>query len=102
MNALVNRGAPRDFIDIFNLCHRGGLTADDCWKVWQAKNPGRPLEQGVAAARTRLQEIESRRPLESIGDDAQRTASRELREWVAVSFCRPKEIIRKIESEGEA
>ena len=40
MNALVNRGAPRDFLDIHAVVEADLLTPARCWELWQAKNPG--------------------------------------------------------------
>lgn len=38
MVALVERGAPRDLRDIYELCHRGLLTVAECWRLWLLKN----------------------------------------------------------------
>jgi predicted nucleotidyltransferase component of viral defense system len=35
MVALVERGAPRDFLDIYTLCQAGLLSVADCWALWR-------------------------------------------------------------------
>jgi predicted nucleotidyltransferase component of viral defense system len=34
MNDLVERGAPRDFLDIYTLCQAEVLSIDECWALW--------------------------------------------------------------------
>ena len=36
MNALVDRGAPRDFTDIRKIVSAGLVTTARCWELWQA------------------------------------------------------------------
>lgn len=72
MNALVNRGAPRDFLDVYEVVRRGLLKVEDCWQLWQAKN-----ESG---------RIEQRRPLDSLPPDERERVSR-VREWIRSELC---------------
>ncbi len=87
MNALVGRGAPRDFTDVFEVCYRGLATPEDCWSLWQQKNP----DQEVSAARSRvllhLEQIAARRPLNSLADPAERKRAQRLRAWVQRRLC---------------
>jgi hypothetical protein len=45
MNALVTRGAPRDFLDIYTLCQRDLAAPEECWEIWKRKNPGLQVSQ---------------------------------------------------------
>jgi hypothetical protein len=86
MNALVGRGAPRDFLDVFEICRRGLADAGACWQAWSDKNPGRsPCEAKVNALR-HLEAIESRRPLASI-PAAERANAEAVRSWVRDGLC---------------
>lgn len=46
MTALVERGAPRDLLDVYELCNRGMLTVGECWNLWAEKNPGADPHEG--------------------------------------------------------
>jgi len=35
MVALVERGAPRDFLDIYTVCQAGLVTLEECWELWR-------------------------------------------------------------------
>lgn len=37
MVALVERGAPQDFLDIYTLCYEGLTTASRCWQLWKVR-----------------------------------------------------------------
>lgn len=86
MNALVMRGAPRDFVDIFRVVHDGLIQPQACWELWQMKNPQSSMQNAKAQALTHLSRIESRRPLEGIGDCAERDAASRLRHWFRLRF----------------
>ncbi|MCW5557269.1 MAG: nucleotidyl transferase AbiEii/AbiGii toxin family protein [Verrucomicrobiae bacterium] len=88
MNALVNRGAPRDYLDIFTACTHGIVSPAECWKLWQAKNPGGDAPQAAAAMLTKLRDIEARRPLEKIPDAQERDKSAIVRAWFPSEFAR--------------
>jgi hypothetical protein len=87
MNALVGRGAPRDFLDVHEVCQRKLATPTDCWSLWHQKNP----EQAVSEARSRvlhhLEQIAVRRPLADITDARERERAGRLRAWVRTSLC---------------
>ncbi len=76
MTALVERGAPRDFLDIYSLCQAGVVTVDECWSTWRQRQVMSGDHGDMARARlaieTHLQRIALHRPLEKIVDAAQR------------------------------
>jgi predicted nucleotidyltransferase component of viral defense system len=37
MVALVERGAPRDLLDIYTLCHSGLYQVAECWDLWRKR-----------------------------------------------------------------
>ena len=37
MVALVERGSPQDFFDIYTLCYEGLTTASGCWQLWKTR-----------------------------------------------------------------
>jgi hypothetical protein len=90
MNALVTRGAPRDFRDIYMLCQQGLTTMPTCWALWQARQQQAGEDQDLARARlaalTHLARIERSRPLEGISDPLQRTEAQMLRAWFKEVF----------------
>jgi len=89
MNALVQRGAPRDFTDIRQLITTGHLTATESWDLWKRKNPDlNPDEARVEVAR-HLHEIELRRPLDTLTEPAQREQARQTRAWFRAVFLQP-------------
>jgi len=86
MNALVNRGAPRDFRDIREIVAAGIATAERCWELWAAKNPGRDVGEARREVQRLLAEIEARRPLERL-EPAERERATELRAWFRDVFA---------------
>ncbi len=46
MTALVERGAPRDLRDIYELCIREISNPTECWHLWNDKNPERAVHEG--------------------------------------------------------
>lgn len=81
MTALVQRGAPRDFLDIYQLCTRGVMTLSDCWAAFTAKNPGVAIDEAKRKIIARLAMIETLRPLEAIHPAAAREQAARVREW---------------------
>jgi hypothetical protein len=81
MNALVDRGAPRDFVDIRQLVDSGLLTARRCWELWHAKNPGADPQLAYDKVRIHLATLEARRPLATIQDGQERRRAEETRNW---------------------
>ena len=70
MTALVERGAPRDFRDIYTLCQRGLASPARCWELWEERQrmAGEDTDRRRAslAIRTHLTRIEQVRPLPQI------------------------------------
>ncbi len=85
MVALVERGAPRDFRDIYYLCHAGLMTPADCWKLWRQRQQEARSDTDPHRARlaveTHLTKISQHRPLEAIADSAQRAEAEAVRSW---------------------
>jgi hypothetical protein len=88
MNALVSRGAPRDFLDIYTVCQRGLAAPADCWQAWQEKNPGLDARQARINILEHLAALEGRRPLQSILAAGERSAAEALRAWMKGPFCK--------------
>lgn len=82
MTALVQRGAPRDFLDIAAVLRKGLLAARDCWSLWQEKNPDFSVKLGRANILKYLNALEARRPLATILDDSEREQARATRELI--------------------
>ena len=90
MNALVDRGSPRDFTDIHQLVQAGLIQPEICWQLWERKNP----DAGTSdSAKTKvllhLQSLEQRRPLGSIIDNADKQRASTVRHWFKEIFCKP-------------
>lgn len=92
MTALVERGAPRDFLDIYQLCVTGLLTTKECWDLWHKRQTlfGNDADKVRArlAVETHLERIALQRPLGKIADASQKEQARRLREWFASVFLR--------------
>ncbi len=90
MTALVERGAPRDFLDIFSLCSQNIVEPAECWSLWrerQTRSGGEPdFERARLAIETHLERIALHRPLESIPDAKQRAQAETVRRWFRESF----------------
>jgi len=82
MNALVQRGAPRDFLDIHEVVVRGVASVQQCWDWWSTKNPHIAVDLARAQGLRHIEGIEARRPLESIESGEEREAARRAREWL--------------------
>lgn len=94
MVALVERGAPRDFLDIYSLCDAGLLNVEECWSFWQQRQAMSGSDADLSRARlaieTHLQRIALHRPLEKIADAEQREQARRVREWFYNIFLQGK------------
>ena len=90
MTALVLRGAPRDFLDIHQLCMMGVLTMEDCWSLWSEKNPGILISDAKRRIITRLLEIEASRLLDSIQPAQARDKAALVRGWYHHTFASPE------------
>jgi len=86
MNALVNRGAPRDFMDI-HMAVKSGLTSGaECWQLWALKNPGQWVSDAKAQTYLNLENLEQRRPLAHIDNPAERARVEAVRDWFREEF----------------
>ncbi len=85
MVALVERGAPRDFRDIYNLCLAGLTTPADCWRLWRQRQEHAGADAAGSRARlaveTHLTRIVRYRPLDNIADSQERETAAEARAW---------------------
>ncbi len=86
MNALVDRGAPRDFTDIRHVVDVGLFAAAQCWELWSRKNPREDVNVAREKVMLHLTWLETRRPLESILDPAGRERARATRAWFKEQF----------------
>jgi hypothetical protein len=80
MNAVVARGAPRDFRDLYEVTLAGLATVPESWDLWGAKNPGIPAHRAKAQVIKHLESIDERRPLASLGENERMEAER-VRRW---------------------
>jgi hypothetical protein len=92
MNALVQRGAPRDFLDIYTICQADLVSIAECWMLWHKWQEliGNEHDDDKAhlAIETHLKRIELQRPLEQIEDDEQREYAKNVREWFVNTFLK--------------
>jgi len=90
MVALVERGAPRDFRDIYTLCRSGLKTAADCWSLWRLRQQRAGSDADAHRARlalqTHLSRISQHRPLQGIDDPDQRMEAESLRTWFSTEL----------------
>ena len=88
MTALVNRGAPRDFLDIKTVVDAGLADRTRCWDLWQAKNPGASLDAAKQNLLLHLAGLDARRPLDTIPEPEARARAHEVRRWFKDEFTR--------------
>ncbi len=86
MNALVNRGAPRDFLDIHKAVDARLIGVEECWRLWSLKNPGQRVADAKGSALLNLENLAQRRPLEQIQDPAARAQAQAVRDWFRRQF----------------
>lgn len=90
MVALVERGAPRDFRDIFAVCRAGLVTVAECWRLWERRErlAGSDADRARArlAVETHLARIAQHRPVEGIAEPERRGEAEALRSWFAKEF----------------
>jgi hypothetical protein len=90
MVALVERGAPRDFRDIYEVCQAQLTTPMECWQWWEQRQllSGSDADHYRArlAVETHLARIAQHRPLEHINEPGQRQAAHQVREWFLTEF----------------
>jgi len=92
MAALVERGTPRDFRDIYTLCQRELASLTRCWELWEERQrmakEDTDRRRAALAIRTHLARIEQVRPLSQIADPAERSAAERLRRWFIAEVLR--------------
>lgn len=88
MNALVDRGSPRDFTDIHQVVMAGLKDGQECWTLWEQKNPAQPSDAARQKVLLHLAALEQRRPLSAINDLSERERASALRRWFREEFCR--------------
>ncbi len=87
MTALVERGAPRDLLDIYQLCANQVLSIPECWTLWTEKNPGRFVHDGRMKVLFHVERLELQRPLEKIASVEERSGAGAVRDWFKTQFC---------------
>ncbi len=89
MVALVERGAPRDFRDIYAVCEAGLYDAAACWQLWERRQTlsGSDCDHGRArlAVETHLKRIMLQRPLAPLAA-AERATAQRVRAWYLEVF----------------
>jgi len=90
MVALVERGAPRDFRDIYALCQNNYCSLADCWRVWdnrqQLSGEDADRQRATAAICAHLARLAQARPLAKIADPQERASAAQLRNWFNKEF----------------
>lgn len=89
MNALVDRGSPRDFTDIHQVVKAGLQDVPTCWNLWERKNPGEPSLAARQKVLLHLTALELRRPESSIADALEKERASLVRRWFREEFCQP-------------
>jgi hypothetical protein len=92
MVALVERGAPRDFRDIYAVCQAQLATPQECWALWRERQhlagSDADKERATLAIQTHLARIERHRPLAQIEDSQQHSTAEAVRMWIREVFLR--------------
>ena len=90
MVALVERGAPRDFRDIYTVCQAGEGTPALCWDLWRTKQNLSGLDCSAERASTsiesHLRRLARLRPLDTISDPEERQNAAKLRTFFSEEF----------------
>jgi len=85
MVALVERGAPRDFRDVYTVCLGGLATPAECWRLWRERQRSAASDTDARRARlaveTHLARIVQHRPLDKIADREERARAEQARRW---------------------
>jgi hypothetical protein len=88
--ALVERGAPRDFRDIYTLCRAGLVIPRRCWEIWRKRQElsggDTDVDRAHLAILTHLARIEQHRPLRELKAPAQRAQAEQVRTWFKTKF----------------
>ncbi len=95
MMALVERGAPRDFRDVYAICQAGLISPRECWELWRRRQAATGSDANRDRARlaveTHLERIIQHRRAEQIDDLRQRTEAEQVRAWFAGEFLNAAE-----------
>jgi hypothetical protein len=90
MVALVERGAPRDFRDVYAICQEERMSVGECWRLWKERQGRAGSDPDPYRARlaieTHLSRIAQHRPLDTIADPEQRASAASLRNWFSQEF----------------
>ena len=91
MTALVERGLPRDFLDIYEICRQEICSMEKCWKLWEEREKKRGVKNlnmnlAIDAIRMHLKRIEKMRPLNAIEDTKQKQEAEKVRNWFKNEF----------------
>lgn len=90
MVALVERGAPRDFRDIFSICRANLARPAECWRLWRQKmtleDRDATRERGLLALATHLKRLERLRPIGQIADEKDKLDAQDVRSFFAEVF----------------
>lgn len=90
MAALVERGAPRDFRDIYEVCQIRLMDPHQCWDLWRRRQELARSDTDTGRARlalvTHLARIAGHRPLSAIEDPVERTHADNVRKWFSGEF----------------
>ena len=90
MTALVERGAPRDFLDIFSLCHTDLITPHRCWELWRQRqemiSEHADFDRARTAIQTHLARLAVSRPLHTISEPGDRVQAETIRNWFEKDF----------------
>jgi predicted nucleotidyltransferase len=90
MVALVERGAPRDFRDIYAICMAGLSTPDGCWSLWRQRQAlagsDTDLQRARLAIITHLARIVQHRRLDQVADPLDQEQTAQTRAWFMDTF----------------
>lgn len=90
MVALVERGAPRDFRDIYAIYSAGLVAPADIWSLWRTKQAKNQSDYSTVRARaliaSHLRRISRLRPLDQIADPGERRNAENVRNFFAKEF----------------
>ncbi|MEI6256990.1 MAG: hypothetical protein WCQ77_10140, partial [Planctomycetota bacterium] len=87
MTALVEHGAPRDLRDIHELCRRGLISVETCWRLYGLKQPDQDAAVAADKVLFTIERLELQRPLTMIHDASAREEAGPLRQWYRQVFC---------------
>jgi predicted nucleotidyltransferase component of viral defense system len=86
MVALVDRGAPRDLVDIYELVRGDLISLEHCWDLYLQKRPEADPEAAKQQVLEHLERLEARRPLDSITNPEDQSYAGLVRHWYYEHF----------------